>query len=175
MKPLLLRDYQGQDITGWMMSEKLDGWRAFWTGSDFVTREGNVLDAPEWFTAGMPSTMLDGEIFAGRGEFNTIQGRMRDGWHGLTFQVFDAPDFVAPFTSRYKLLQYVNLPAHASLVRQERCRDTKHMIEAADAICDAGGEGAVVRDPRAMYVQGRTETVLRWVPQKPALNRRKSA
>ncbi len=175
MKHLLLRDYQGQDITGWLMSEKLDGWRAFWTGSDFVTREGNVLDAPEWFKAGMPATMLDGEIFAGRGEFNTIQGRMRDGWHGLTFQVFDAPDFVAPFKSRYKLLQYVNLPAHASLVRQERCRDTKHMIEAADVICDAGGEGAVVRDPKAMYMQGRTGTVLRWVPQNPALTRRKSA
>jgi len=89
--------------------------------------------------------------------------------------VFDAPEMVAPFKARYKFLQYVNLPAHASLVRQERCRDTKHLIEAADAIVAAGGEGMVVRDPRAMYQAGRTHDVLRWVPQCPTLNRRKSA
>jgi DNA ligase-1 len=26
----LLRDYQGQSVDGWMMSEKLDGVRAYW-------------------------------------------------------------------------------------------------------------------------------------------------
>ena len=81
----LLRDYQGQSVSGWLMSEKLDGWRVMWTGSEFVTREGNVLDAPEWFKAGMPVVALDGELFAGRGEFNAIQGLIRDGFHGLTF------------------------------------------------------------------------------------------
>ena len=175
MKHLLLRDYQGQDVSGWLMSEKLDGWRAFWNGTDFVTREGNVLNAPEWFKAGMPAMMLDGEIFAGRGNFNTIQGRMRDGWHGLTFQVFDAPEVVAPFRARLKFLQGVSLPSHASLVPHIRCRDTQHMVEHTDAIVIDGGEGVVVRDPRAMYEQGRTTTALRWVPQCPRLNRRKSA
>lgn len=171
----LLRDYQGQDVSGWLMSEKLDGWRAIWTGSEFVTREGKTLDAPEWFKKGMPTMMLDGEIFAGRGEFNAIQGRMRDGWHCLTFHVFDAPEVVAPFKARYKFLQYVTLPSHAALVRQERCRDTAHMVGAADAVVDAMGEGVVVRDPRAMYEAGRSVSVLRWVPQDPAVNRRKSA
>jgi DNA ligase-1 len=175
MKHLLLRDYQGQPISGWLMSEKLDGWRAFWTGSEFVTREGNVLDAPEWFQAGMPKTMLDGEIFAGRGEFNQIQTLMAAGWHGLAFQVFDAPEVVAPFRARLKYLASVSLPSHAALVPHIRCRDTQHMVEYADQIVIASGEGVVVRDPKAMYIQGRTASVLRWVPQCPRMNRRKSA
>ena len=175
MKPTLLRDYQGHPCEGFLMSEKLDGWRMMWTGSEFISREGNVFDAPAWFKKGMPAIALDGELFAGRGEFNTIQARISAGWRGLTFQVFDAPEMVAPFKARYKFLQYVNLPAHASLVRQERCRDTKHLIDAADAIVAAGGEGMVVRDPRAMYQAGRTHDVLRWVPQCPTINRRKSA
>lgn len=172
MKHLLLRDYQGQNIDGWLMSEKLDGWRAFWTGSEFVTREGNILDAPEWFKAGMPTVMLDGEIFAGRGEFNQIQTLMASGWHWLTFQVFDAPEVVAPFRARLKFLAGVALPSHASLVPHVRCRDTQHMIEAAEAVVSDGGEGVVIRNPRAMYEQGRTLNALRWVPQCPRLNRR---
>ena len=175
MKHLLLRDYQGQDVDGWLMSEKLDGWRAFWTGKEFVTREGNVLDAPEWFKAGMPAMMLDGEIFAGRGEFNQIPGMMNNGWVGLTFQIFDAPEVVAPFRARLKFLASVSLPPHASLVPHVRCRDTQHMIEAADEIVTDRGEGVVVRNPRAMYEQGRTDSSLRWVPQCPRINRRKSA
>lgn len=171
----LLRDYEGQSCEGWLMSEKLDGWRVMWTGAEFVTREGSTLDAPEWFKAGMPAVALDGELFAGRGEFNAIQGLMRDGWYGLTFQVFDAPEMVAPFRQRLAFLKTVRLPSHAALVRHERCIDTFHLLCAADAVVAAGGEGMVVRNPRAMYCQGRTDEVLRWVPQDPRKNRRKSA
>jgi DNA ligase-1 len=171
----LLRDYQGQSCKGWLMSEKLDGWRVLWTGTEFITREGNRLDAPKWFRDSMPSCALDGELFAGRGEFNSIQRRLRDGWHGLTFQVFDAPEMVAPFRKRLAFLKTLSLPPHVDVVAQERCNGVDHLIDAADAVVAMGGEGIVVRDPRAVYCYGRTESVLRWVPQCPRLNRRKSA
>ena len=174
MQPTLLRDYQGQPIDGWMMSEKLDGWRIMWDGAEFITRQGNILAAPAWFKAGMPAVALDGELFAGRGEFNQIQTLMAAGWHGLTFQAFDAPS-AAPFRARYKHLLTLDLPAHVGIVAQVRCRDTRHLIEHADEIVTAGGEGAVVRNPRARYVAGRTDDVLRWVPQAPRMNRRKAA
>jgi DNA ligase-1 len=35
------------DLTGWWMSEKLDGVRAWWTGTQFLSRLGNVYHAPE--------------------------------------------------------------------------------------------------------------------------------
>jgi len=174
MQPTLLRDYQGQPVDGWLMSEKLDGWRVMWDGAEFVTREGNVLAAPAWFKAGMPAVTLDGELFAGRGEFNQIQTLMAAGWHGLTFQAFDAPS-AAPFRARYKHLMTLDLPAHVGIVKHIRCTDTRHLIEHADEIVTAGGEGAVVRNPRARYIAGRTDDVLRWVPQCPRMNRRKAA
>ena len=174
MQPTLLRDYQGQSVTGWMMSEKLDGWRVIWDGANFVTRGGNILAAPAWFTAAMPAVVLDGELFAGCGNFNAIQTLIAAGWHGLTFQAFDAPSD-EPFRARYKKLLALELPAHVGIVKQVRCNDTRHLIEHADAIVTVGGEGSVVRNPRARYVAGRTDDVLRWVPQCPRLNRRKVA
>lgn len=170
----LLRDYQGQPVDGWLMSEKLDGWRVMWDGAEFILRGGGVLPVPDRWKAGMPAFALDGELFAGRGEFNTIQSRIARGFHGLTFQVFDAPS-AAPFRARYKQLLTLDLPAHVGIVAQVRCRDTRHLIEHADEIVTAGGEGAVVRRAAARYAPVRTDDVLRWVPQCPRVNRRRAS
>ena len=171
----LLRDYQGQDISGWVMSPKLDGWRLGWNGADFILRGGGVLRVPDRWKAGLPTTALDGELDPGPGNFNSIQGRIADGFHGLSFQVFDAPAAGGGFRSRLAFLRTLELPSHVQLVEHVRCRDTQHLVEFANAICEAGGEGAVIRDPAARYVQGRTGDVLRWVPADPALNRRRVA
>lgn len=56
------------DPAGWIVSEKLNGCRAFWDGSQLWSRGGNVIPAPAWFTAGLPTSPLDGEVWAGRGQ-----------------------------------------------------------------------------------------------------------
>jgi len=169
----LLRDWQGHSCEGFLMSEKLDGWRVMVSDGRLVTRGGNFLDAPAWFTAGLPDG-TDAELFAGRGNFHSIQGRMRDGWHGLQLMVFDAV-MAGTFRKRLAYLKTLTLPPHVALVPHIRCNGVEHLIEFADAIVAAGGEGAVIRDPRAGYVHGRTDSVLRWVPVDPALNRRVAA
>ena len=153
------------------MSEKLDGWRMMWDGEKFITRQGEVLPVPDSWLAGMPAFPLDGELFAGRGEFGRIQGLMAAGWHGLTFRVFDLIG-PGPFRQRVRTLETLALPSHCATVQHVRCRGEHHLIEFADAIVEAGGEGAVIRDSRGLYVAGRTWSVQRWVPQNPALNRR---
>lgn len=58
------------DPTGYLMSEKLDGMRAYWCGKKLWTRSGLPVITPEWFTAGLPTdTELDGELFLGRKMF----------------------------------------------------------------------------------------------------------
>jgi len=114
---------------------------------------------------------LDGELFAGRGNFNFIQGRIAAGWEGLTFEVFDTMQ-PGTFRQRIKALSMLDLPAHVRVVPHTKCNSTPHLIDLADAVCDLGGEGIVVRDPRAPYVNGRTDSALRWVPQDPRANRR---
>jgi DNA ligase-1 len=172
---MLLTDYCGTNVRGWLMSEKFDGWRLMWDGENFYSRELGLLNAPDWFKAGMPAVALDGELFAGRGEFNTIQGRMRDGWNGLTFRVFDT---IAPgaYSARLRTIRALSLPTHASVVEQVEVDSTLDVVQAADAIVAAGGEGVVVRNPKGKYLPGkRSSDVARWVPQDPAKNRRKSA
>jgi len=167
----LLKDWQGSDPAGWMLSEKLDGWRVLWTGAEFVTRGGEVLPVPKSWKVGMPDFPLDGELFAGRGGFNSIQSRISNGFDGLRFCVFDAPSLAANFRQRAAVLARLDLPPHVEVVEQARCRSEAHLLEFADSIVAVGGEGAVIRDPRSAWRAGRSGDLLRWVPQNPALNR----
>src|SRR5678810_378996 len=69
--PLLLAESwdNATDLSGWWMSEKLDGVRAYWDGKQFLSRQGNLYHAPAWFLEGLPSTPLDGELWLDRKAF----------------------------------------------------------------------------------------------------------
>eukprot|EP00919_Chromeraceae_sp_WS-2016_P011614 GHVR01027120.1.p1 GENE.GHVR01027120.1~~GHVR01027120.1.p1 ORF type:complete len:130 (+),score=9.18 GHVR01027120.1:1600-1989(+) len=58
------------DPVDWLMSEKLDGVRCFWTGSTMYSRNANRFFFPPFFTKNWPKSQLDGELFIGRGEFS---------------------------------------------------------------------------------------------------------
>ena len=103
---LLAHDWgRDRDLTGWWMSEKLDGVRAWWDGARFVSRLGNAYLAPDWFTAGFPATPLDGELWVGRGEFQQTVSIVRRGdrsehWKQVKYLVFDAPQQGGAFEER---------------------------------------------------------------------------
>ena len=85
------------DPTGWWMSEKLDGIRAYWDGETFVSRLGNKFYAPDWFIADLPADTLDGELWVGRKMFQRTTSIVRSGaqsdeWKHVTYVVFDAPN-----------------------------------------------------------------------------------
>ena len=60
-----------RDLTGWALSEKLDGMRCLWDGAGRMwSRTGKPVHAPASLLRQMPTgTMLDGELFLGRGRF----------------------------------------------------------------------------------------------------------
>src|SRR5467141_2017651 len=96
--PLLLAESWDcvTDPTGWWLSEKLDGVRAFWDGKQFLSRLGNRFHAPAWFVAGLPDMPLDGELWLGRKNFQRSVGIVRrqdqsDLWKEVRYVVFDAP------------------------------------------------------------------------------------
>ena len=171
----LLTDWTDQDVTGWLMSEKLDGWRVMWTGREFVTRGGKTLDAPRSWVKGMPKVALDGELYGGPGSLYEIKAMMRDGWSGLSFCVFDAPGHGGIFTDRLSYLQTLQLPPHCSLVEHAICDGAEELQAFAVSLYSQGGEGAVVRDPSAPYAVGRTRTIQRLVPYPLSLHRRPAA
>ena len=73
----------GHDPTGWWMSEKLDGVRAYWDGEAFVSRLGNRFFAPDWFVEDLPADTLDGELWVGRKLFSTTMSIVRSGAAGI--------------------------------------------------------------------------------------------
>src|SRR5678810_639066 len=58
--PLLLAESwdNAADLADWWMSEKLDGVRAYWDGKQFLSRQGNIYYAPDWFIEGLPACLL---------------------------------------------------------------------------------------------------------------------
>ena len=92
------------------MSEKLDGVRCYWNGSNMYTRNGLRFFPPKWFTEKLPKEPLDGELFLERGRFEATVSIVRkqyehDGWQDITYIVFDAPNINKPFNQRIKDLE----------------------------------------------------------------------
>ena len=106
--PLMLaKVYQhGMDLSQYLVSEKLDGVRAYWNGKQLLTRSGRVIRAPLWFIAALPRQALDGELWLGRGRFTEISGLIRrhqpddQVWQQVRFMLFDMPDMPAGFEQR---------------------------------------------------------------------------
>jgi len=164
----LLRDWSGEDCAGWLISEKLDGCRAYWDGAALWTRDGNRIPAPSWFTAGFPAWPLDGELWAGRGQLETA--RLAAQWGkfapGIAYRVFDCPTAPGTWIERMAAAQWAILDApHASAVSFQPCRGVDHLSAEYFRLTAAGAEGVVLRQPTATgYGPGRSRHALRIKP-----------
>jgi DNA ligase 1 len=57
--------------TGYIMSEKYDGMRAYWDGNLLWSRLGTKIHAPPFFLSYFPKEIeLDGELYIGYGKFD---------------------------------------------------------------------------------------------------------
>src|SRR5690606_9873803 len=142
-----------RDISEYLVSEKYDGVRAIWTGSQLLTRQGNVIAAPNWFTEPLPKVWLDGELWRARGDFDALSGIVRtqipDGelWREVHYMVFDMPDAKVPFTERYanytRLIEQLNAP-HIEPVKQRVLYSNSALSAYLDHVAKQGGDGLIV-------------------------------
>ena len=95
---LLAQDYKpGIDVSQYLISEKFDGVRALWDGKSLRFRSGQLITAPAWFTAKLPATPLDGELWLARGKFDALSGIVRKlqpvdaEWNQIKYMVFELP------------------------------------------------------------------------------------
>lgn len=151
--------------TGWWMSEKLDGVRAVWTGTHFVSRNGKPFNAPAWFTECLPkNVVLDGELYMGRGKFQETVGKVRSNtgdWEGIRFMVFDIINNWESLESRQKGLRDLILISPVEIVQQTACLSPAHLASYEKAIVEAGGEGVMLRKPRSYYEHRRSGKLLK--------------
>lgn len=166
MKPTLANAYKGQDPTGWWMSEKLDGVRAIWTGSELLSRNDKPFAVPTWWVEGLPKdVVLDGELWEGRGLFQQTVGKVRrkdagPQWQGILFKVFDIQGDL-PYRGRYANLMALELPQHVQVLHQIECRGIDHLDAFEQTLLDLGGEGVMLRDPAVGYIEKRTKHLLK--------------
>jgi DNA ligase 1 len=169
--PLLLAERwdNAADLSGWWMSEKLDGVRAYWDGTQFLSRLGNLFHAPDWFVAGLPDAPLDGELWIDRKKFQRTVGIVRrqdktDLWREVRYLVFDAPGVDGHFEVRLQFFtEHIqrHKPPFAQAHAHEVCQGLDHLRAELARVEALGGEGLMLRQPKSRYEVGRSMTLLK--------------
>ncbi|NDV89584.1 DNA ligase [Alteromonas sp. 345S023] len=166
----LAKRYEGNiNVADYLISEKLDGIRARWTGAQLITRNGNVIHAPPWFTQYWPEVVLDGELWTQRGDFENIASIVLsdnpDGrWQQVKMMVFDMPKESMPFATRMENLAALlrkNTSETLVIVPQFRLHSLLALEQKIDAITAAGGEGLMLHHRNALYKSGRSQQLLK--------------
>jgi len=169
--PLLLAENWTDDTdpTGWWMSEKLDGVRAYWDGKQFLSRKNNIFHAPDYFTRGLPPMALDGELWIDRGQFQRTVSVVRrqdqpPEWRQVKFVIFDAPQARGTFEKRLEWLGGV-MPKwgnqFAQLHIHEECEGLENLLAELERVLKLGGEGLMLRKPESRYEFNRSSTLLK--------------
>lgn len=179
LPPLLLaQNYSDKfDPGAYLVSEKLDGVRAFWDGKNLRFRSGRIIHAPAWFTAAFPSHALDGELWMGRRQFERLSAAVRRQqprdaeWKKISYQLYELPDGAGDFSAR--LLSLETSVAQANLgwlqvLPQSRVADKAALIAKLNQIVHGGGEGLMLHRADAPWQTGRSEVLLKLKPQLDA-------
>ncbi|MEQ3514923.1 DNA ligase [Pseudoalteromonas sp. BZB3] len=164
-------------VEHYLVSEKYDGVRAIWDGTQLKTRRGNLIYAPAWFTETLPNTYLDGELWVDYGQFEFISGLARqlngndEDWRKVKYMIFDMPKVSGVFAERYKkylqLVTVLNRP-HIQAVQQQSfaCRD--QLNDYFDEVVARGGEGVMLHLATATHLAGRSPQLLKYKPYTDA-------
>jgi DNA ligase len=159
------------DPTGWLVSEKLDGHRAYWDGRHFRSRSadgsfGSIIICPAWFTRGLPREALDGELYAGRGEIGKVtsatRGSREHDWDCVQYAIFDAPDYLQAIEHRISHARRIAAKAdHGKVIDFWKCKSKAELLKQLEDIVAAGGEGLMLRKPGSRYERKRSSTLLK--------------
>ena len=164
---ILAENWQGQDVRGWAMSEKLDGVRAYWDGQQLLSRAGYPFRPPAGFLADYPPWPLDGELYRGRGQFEATSAAVRavDGdWRGINLHVFDVPQATGDLYQRLATLETwlrEHPQARIRLIAQTPVKNREHITSTLKTIEQQGGEGLMLREPNRPYHGGRSPYLLK--------------
>lgn len=169
---ILLKSYQKQtnaDVKNWLMSEKLDGVRAYWDGQALYSRSGKRFVAPDWFIEDFPHFELDGELWTKRSDFEHIvsivnQQSVHEGWKAIHYNIFEVPNAPGDFPQRLdKIKQFLKKhpTSFVKLIPQQICKGKTHLQSFLQEIEQLGGEGVVIRNPEAHYHTGRSASALK--------------
>jgi DNA ligase-1 len=174
---MLAHKYTNENPVGKYLSEKLDGYRAFFyksssTTAEFFSRNLKPFIAPDWYLEDIAKhvpvgTLLDGELYTQRGDFEGM-GVVRKKipvdaeWKKIRYMVFDMPLVEKPFEERYEIMRSLlkSIP-HIHVVKQYKIKSEKQFQDLHKQWVSEGAEGSMLRDPFTYYEQKRTKNLLK--------------
>lgn len=161
-KDLMLSQVWNDDVdpTGWWISEKYDGIRAFWSGEVLASRHGRIIPAPDWFLKHLPPGFpVDGELWAGyeKNVTKVTRSSNPEYWKECKLMAFDSPDEKLNFEERIeKLHKNVTENEYLKFVPFTKCESREHLQKVLKEVVDRKGEGLMLREPEANYAPGRS-------------------
>ncbi|MCL1058082.1 DNA ligase [Shewanella gelidimarina] len=171
----LAKEYKQQRITklsDYLISEKLDGVRGYWNGSDMLSRSGRVINVPNWFVEGFPNYPIDGELWIDRNHFEQVSAIVRKNnaskaeWLQVSFMVFDLPAESTPFIERYEkaLADLSQISPYINVIEQFSIGDQAELDARLNVIVEANGEGLMLHRKTAHYQIGRSNDIVKLKP-----------
>lgn len=158
------------DISQYWVSEKLDGIRGYWNGKQLLTRQGNLIHSPVWFTKHWPNKLIDGELWIDRNQFQTTLSCVtkitidEHCWQKVRFMIFDLPGHSGTFTQRISamktLIKKTN-SAHLDMVKQIKLATQAQLENKLNSVIAKQGEGLMLHLASAFYQVGRTSNILK--------------
>ncbi|MGK0293452.1 MAG: DNA ligase-1 [Porticoccaceae bacterium] len=158
------------EIANYWVSEKFDGVRGYWDGTQMMSRQGNIIQTPLWFVDALPKTPLDGELWLGRGQFDQLSGIIRrhhideEDWRLVKYLIFDLPASEQTFDLRVEkiklIVKRVNR-SHIQSVKQFKLDDHVVLLETLDRIVKNKGEGLMLHRGASHYQNSRSDDLLK--------------
>jgi len=165
------KTYQAvDDISQYWLSEKLDGMRGYWNGTELMTRQGNKIYSPTWFTQHWPKTPMDGELWMARGQFQATISCVRKKyideqcWQNVRFMMFDLPAHDGTFTERIAVMKHMvskTSPKTLAMIPQFKLQNLTQLTQQLNDIVANDGEGLMLHLASARYHIGKTAKLLK--------------
>lgn len=157
------------EIDNWIMSEKLDGIRAYWNTKELLSKNGSKIHAPKWFIKTLPNFELDGELWTKRNDFENIQNIVLDkrpskDWNKITYNIFEVPKAKGDFLQRLKKIKnYLkNNPSNfIKVIPQIKCKNKQHLETFLEELVNEKAEGVIIKNPKLDYFTGRSNQILK--------------
>ncbi len=162
---------KGVNLDEYLVSEKLDGIRAYWNGKDIISKQGNIIKAPNCFTLNFPEEHLEGELWIERGKFEEVLGIVKkensscQDWQKVKLMLFDLPNSKIRFDERFSQMQKIvkNINSqHLQVIDQFKVENHQALEAKLQKITKQGGEGLMLHKINSFYQANRNDNVLKY-------------
>ena len=168
---ILANNYSSSlNLNDYWVSEKYDGYRAYWDGQQLLSRAGNRFLLPDWFVENFPKQPMDGELWLGRGQFQALASVIKSAdkndsrWRQVRFMVFDLPAEQGSFDQRLTRLKSLLKSVKISwlvVVQQEKIASKALLMERLNVIIASGAEGLMLHRGSSLYRGGRSDDLIK--------------